>query len=53
MMPDTPKRELDEHNERLEQIQDEIDEARRTAQDDLVLPGHHERTFADPEGDGA
>ncbi len=51
-MPETPEPQRDERRERLDALEAEIEEARRKAQDDGVLPGRHERTFADPDGDG-
>jgi hypothetical protein len=40
-------------DEELEQVQRDIDDARRQAQEDGTLPPDHpERTFIDPDGDG-
>jgi hypothetical protein len=39
---------------RSEELQEHIDETRRQAQHDGLLPDpeHHKRSFADPDGDG-
>ena len=40
-------------DERLDELQEHIDEARAQAESDGLLPDSApERTFADPEGDG-
>lgn len=43
----------DPEQERLHEVQEEIDEVRREAEEHGTLPPEHpERTFADPDGDG-
>ena len=40
-------------DERLDEVQEKIDEARQRAEDDGLLPDEDpEPTFADPDGDG-
>lgn len=45
--------EHDAEQERLDQLQEDIDEVRRRAQEHGTLPRtDHERTLIDPDGDG-
>jgi hypothetical protein len=40
-------------DERLDEVQEKIDDARRRAEDDGLIPDSDpDPTFADPEGDG-
>jgi hypothetical protein len=42
-----------EPDDRIEEVEEKIDEARRRAEDDGLLPPEDPpRTFADPDGDG-
>ena len=52
MTSPTPDPNLDALEERLDDLKEGIDETRRQAQEDHLLPGGHERTLADPDGDG-
>jgi hypothetical protein len=36
----------------LEQVEEDIEAARRRAEEHGTIPGKHEPTFADPDGDG-
>jgi hypothetical protein len=49
-MPD----DLDDLEQRSDELKEHIDETRRQAQHDGLLPDleHHKRSFADPDGDG-
>lgn len=43
----------DPEHDRLEELQEEIDEVRRQAEDHATIPpSDPPRTFADPDGDG-
>jgi hypothetical protein len=35
----------------LDQVEEDIEAARRRAEEHRTIPGKHERTFADPDGD--
>jgi hypothetical protein len=42
-----------EPEDRLDEVQEKIDEARHRAEEDGLIPDPHpKRTFADPDGDG-
>ena len=42
----------DRDDERLEELQDEIDQVRRQAQEHGTLPDDDEQRLIDPDGDG-
>lgn len=46
--------DFDELEKRSEELHEHIEEARRQAQHDHLIPdpNHHERTLADPDADG-
>ena len=46
--------DFDELEQRSDNLQEGIDDARRQAQQDGLLPdpNHHERSLADPDGNG-